>query len=104
MNAKATMPTPTVQPASERRRSERKSNVGKAQISSPTATSSEDRLTASGVNISRHGVCFSLEKPIPEDAFYLIDVMMGTQKMNAEIQIITCRKNGDRYDIGAEFC
>ncbi|MBV8780717.1 MAG: PilZ domain-containing protein [Phycisphaerae bacterium] len=91
-------------PPEDRRRSKRTPNVGKAFIASPTATNPEDRLEATAVDISRHGVRFALPSAIPESAFYVIELTMGTQKIKAEIQVISCLRNGDHYEVGAEFC
>jgi hypothetical protein len=92
-------------PAKDRRRSERKKHVVEAWIMSPTATKASEKVEVTSVNVSRHGVCFSLARPVPEGAFYSIQVMMGEQKILSEIHIITCRKDATgRFDVGAEFC
>ena len=76
-----------------------------AWIISPTATTTAERVEVTSVNISRHGVCFSLARAIPEGAFYVIEVLMGEQKIVSEIRVVDCRKDtAGRYDVGAEFC
>jgi hypothetical protein len=92
-------------PPKDRRRSQRKQHVVEAWIISPTATKASERLEVTSVNISRHGVCFSLAREIPEGAFYVIEVLMGEQKIVSEIRVIDCRKDAaGRYDVGGEFC
>jgi hypothetical protein len=92
-------------PAKDRRRSERKQHMVEAWIISPTATTTAERVEVTSVNISRHGVCFSLARAIPEGAFYVIEVLMGEQKIVSEIRVVDCRKDtAGRYDVGAEFC
>jgi len=100
MSAKTLSP-----PTKERRRSERKEHVVEAWIISPTATKATERVEVTSVNISRHGVCFSLARAIPTGAYYVIEVLMGEQKIVSEIRVIACRKDaGGFYDVGAEFC
>jgi hypothetical protein len=92
-------------PAKDRRRSARKEHVVEAWIISPTATKASEKMEVTSMNISRHGVCFSLARPIPEGAYYVIEVLMGEQKITSEIRVVTCRKDdGERFDVGAEFC
>ena len=96
---------PPHKPLGDRRRSERKPHVVEAWIISPTATRQTEKVEVTSVNVSRHGVCFSLARPIPDGSFYMIEVLMGDQKIMSEIRIITCRKDdAGRYDVGAEFC
>jgi c-di-GMP-binding flagellar brake protein YcgR len=100
MSAKTLPPPPK-----DRRRSVRKPHLVEAWIVSPTATRQSEKLEVTSVNISRHGVCFSLAKAIPEGAFYLFEVLMGEQKILSEIRVVACRKDdAGRYDVGAEFC
>jgi hypothetical protein len=100
MSAKTLPPPPK-----DRRRSQRKEHVVEAWIVSPTATKPSERVEVTSVNVSRHGVCFSLARAIPVGAFYLIEVLMGEQKITSEIRVIDCRKDpAGRYDVGAEFC
>lgn len=93
------------EPRKERRRSERKQQVVEAWIKSPTATDPTERLEVKALNISRHGLAFSVPTALPEGAFYAIEVLMGEQKIASEIQIVTCRrKSSEQFDVGAEFC
>ena len=89
----------------DRRRSERRPHIVEAFISSPTATDPMDRDEVNALNLSRHGVGFDYDQPIPLGTFHVIDLDMGTQRMRIETRIMSCRKleNG-RYEIGAEFC
>jgi hypothetical protein len=99
------MSVKTPPPPKDRRRSERKQHVVEAWIISPTATRSSEKLEVKSVNISRHGVCFSLAQTIPEGSYYIIEVLMGEQKIVSEIHVVTCRTdNAGRFDVGAEFC
>ena len=92
-------------PQKDRRRSQRKPHVVEAWIISPTATRQSEKLEVTSVNISRHGVCFSLAREIPQASFYVIEVLMGEQKIVSEVRVISCRKDASgRYDVGAEFC
>jgi hypothetical protein len=92
-------------PHKDRRRSERKEHVVEAWIVSPTATRATERFEVTAMNMSRHGVCFSLARAIPSGSYYMIEVMMGDQKILSEVRIISCRKDAaGRYDVGAEFC
>ena len=100
MSAKTLSPPPK-----DRRRSERKQHVVEAWIISPTATRQSERVEVTSVNISRHGVCFSSARAIPPGSFYVIEVLMGEQKIVSEIRIVECRKDATgRFDVGAEFC
>jgi hypothetical protein len=95
----------TLTRGAERRRSERKQHVAGAWIQSPTSTDPSERIEVTSVNISRHGVCFSLLRPIPDGAFYMMEVSLGEQKIVSEIQIVNCRRDATgRFDVGAEFC
>jgi len=92
-------------PAKDRRRSQRKEHVVEAWIISPTATKATERVEVTSVNISRHGVCFSLGRAIPQGAYYVIEVLMGDQNIVSEIRVVDCRADaGGRFDVGAEFC
>jgi hypothetical protein len=102
------MSTPTaLSPRSdkERRRSERKPHVVEAWISSPTAIKETDREEVTAVNLSRHGLGFESQRPLPVSTFHVIDIAMGEQRIRTEIRIISCRSGGNgRSEIGAEFC
>jgi hypothetical protein len=100
------MTAKTLKPSSkDRRRSERKEHLVQAWISSPTATDPSEKVEVKSVNISRHGVCFSVSNAIPLGAFYVIEVMMDQQKIVSEVQIVDCRKAPTgQFDVGAEFC
>jgi hypothetical protein len=89
---------------SERRRSTRAPHVAEAWVASPTATRPDDRLEVTALNMSRHGVAFELRKPLPEGAFFVIVIGVGEQRLTSEVRIISCRKNGASYAVGAEFC
>jgi hypothetical protein len=88
----------------ERRRSTRAPHVAEAWVASPTATRPDDRLEVTALNLSRHGVAFELAKPLPEGAFFVIVIGVGEQRLSSEVRIISCRKAGAVYEVGAEFC
>ena len=87
-----------------RRRSERTSHTGEAWISSPTATDPADRVEVTTLDVSRHGVAFELQAPIPTGAYYILRFNLGSQKIHSEIRILSCRPGDESFRIGAEFC
>jgi hypothetical protein len=90
---------------SDRRRSERRPYIIEAWISSPTAKSAEDRLVATSVNISRHGVAFEIESELPIHAYHVIEIGYGDQRLVSEIRTVSCRKApSGNFEVGAEFC
>ena len=86
----------------DRRRASRRPHVAEAWIASPTAL--EERIEVQTVNLSRHGVKFALPKPVAPGTFYVMNVNMGPQSIRSEVRIISCRREGELYEIGAEFC
>ena len=88
----------------DRRRSTRKPHVAEAWVASPTATSPDDRLEVTALNLSRHGVAFEVPKSLPEGAFYVVVIGVGDQRLSSEVRIISCRQVGAAYEVGAEFC
>lgn len=99
------MPAKPVDNEKDRRRSQRKPMVVEAWISSPTATDPEDRDEVKAVNLSRHGLAFDHQHPLPLGTFHVVDIALGTQRIRCEIRIICCRKLGNgMYELGAEFC
>ena len=88
----------------DRRRSTRKPHVAEAWVASPTATDPDDKLEVTALNLSRHGVAFELPKPLPEGAFYIMEIGVGDQRLSSEVRIISCRKVEGVYEVGAEFC
>ena len=90
---------------SDRRRSQRVPRVLDAWICSPTAIDPiNDRVEVKAVNLSRHGVGFIATHPIATGSFYSMLIVMGTQEIVSEVRIMNCRKAGNEYEIGAEFC
>jgi hypothetical protein len=88
-----------------RRRSDRRPYVIEAWVSSPTATNPADKLEATAVNMSRHGICFDMDASLPVGCFYRIEVGIGEQRLNAEVRIISSRQTASHtYSIGAAFC
>jgi hypothetical protein len=89
-----------------RRRSDRKPHVVDAWIWSPTATDPlEEREEVTSLNISRHGIAFTLAHPLPTGAFYVMEVSVGGHRMVSEVRIISCRRReSDTFDVGGEFC
>jgi hypothetical protein len=86
------------------RRSQRMPQSCDAWLSSPTATDPADRVEVTVLNLSRHGVAFELQSRIPTGAFYVLRFDLGTQKIDREIRIHSCRPGDESFRIGAEFC
>jgi hypothetical protein len=65
----------------------------------------EDSREVLALDMSRHGVGFQLHDAITIGESYVMEIGFGPQSLNAEVQVISCRKlpNG-RYAVGAEFC
>lgn len=87
-----------------RRRSARTPHIAEAWVSSPTATTPEDKVEVTSLNLSRHGVAFEMTQPLALGSFYVIEVGVGEQRLCSEVRIVSCRETGGFYDIGAEFC
>ena len=89
----------------ERRRSVRHPRVADAWIWSPTADASDARQEVTAVNLSRHGVAFDLEHPVPSGSFQMIEIALGEQRLVSEIRIISCRQlDNGQFEVGAAFC
>ena len=88
----------------DRRRSMRAPHVAESWVVSPTATSPDERVEVTSLNLSRHGVAFEVAEPLPEGAFYVIEIGVGDQRLCSEVRIISCRRNGAIYEVGSEFC
>ena len=84
-----------------RRRSARTPHIAEAWISSPSASTPDDKVEVTSLNISRHGVAFENTQPLALGAFYVIEVGVGEQRLCSEIRIFSCRENAGFYDIGA---
>src|SRR5688572_28262018 len=105
MNPTATRPSDAPHAKSERRRCPRTAHVAEAWITSPTATSPDERIDVTSMNLSRHGVGFELARAIPEGTFYVIEIGMGDQRLTSEIRIVSCQKSDHgTWEVGAEFC
>lgn len=90
---------------SERRRSTRTPHVAQAWVVSPTATRAEERREVQALNLSRHGVGFEVPTAMPIDAFFIVEIGVGEQRLQSEVRIISCKKNvAGVYEVGAEFC
>ncbi len=88
----------------ERRRSPRKPHVIEAWIASPTATPDEERLEATSINLSRHGVAFCIKTQLPVGSYYVIEIGMGEQRMVSEVRTVSCRPGDDgMFEVGAAF-
>jgi hypothetical protein len=88
----------------ERRRSPRKPHMIEAWISSPTRTRDTDRLEATAIDLSKHGVAFDTTVAIPIHTYYVIEIGFGDQRLCCEIRTVTCRPAGPKlFHIGAEF-
>ena len=90
----------------DRRRSERTPRVLDAWICSPTAADPlEEREDVTAVNLSRHGVAFTLGHTVATGTFYVIEVGLGVQQVISEVRIVSCRQTEEGlFEVGAEFC
>jgi hypothetical protein len=87
-----------------RRRSERNPYVIEAFVYSPTSTDPDERIEATSLNLSRHGVGFCIEHPLPAGAFYVVEIGLGPQKLVSEMRTVSCRRRADgMYEVGGEF-
>jgi hypothetical protein len=102
----STRAQPAHAPPQDRRRSTRAPHVAQAWVVSPTsARPADERQEVAALNLSRHGVAFELPRPLPEGAYYLIQIAVGDQRLTSEIRIISCRRTDQgSYEVGAEFC
>jgi hypothetical protein len=95
---------PTLQ-TPERRRSPRRPYVVEAFIISPTATNPYERREVTSINLSKHGLAFDFTEPLARATYWLIEIMLGEQRMTSEIRIISCTAIEDGiFQVGAEFC
>jgi hypothetical protein len=85
----------------ERRRVPRQTLVAKTTVRSE----SQLAVVAAGFvsNISMMGVGFHTRRPLAVGEKYQIRLEVGPMKWASRLRIISCRPNGDAYDIGAEF-
>jgi hypothetical protein len=90
----------------ERRRTKRRPHVCEAWIRSPT-DSDESRTEVISLDLSRHGVGFESNRPLPQGCFFWIELGFGDQVIAQEIRISSCVEIEEipgRYRVGAEFC
>lgn len=93
-----------VQRTAERRRSPRRPHAIEAWLRSPTASNPADRVEVAAVDISRHGVSFETDRPVAIQAYFVIEIGYGEQKLVCEIRTNNCRALASgAYQIGAEF-
>lgn len=86
----------------DRRRSPRRPHVAEAQLTSPTGGTPVDMKS---VDLSRHGVGLSIQKPLATGTFHILKLGLGTQKIETEVRILSCDRAVDgSYRIHAEFC
>lgn len=90
----------------DRRRSERTPRVLDAWICSPTAADPlDEREEVTAVNLSRHGVAFTLGHTVATGTFFVIEVGLGAQQVISEVRIVSCRPTEEGlFEVGAEFC
>ncbi|HLL89749.1 MAG TPA: PilZ domain-containing protein [Tepidisphaeraceae bacterium] len=88
-----------------RRRSDRTPFAIWAFLSSPSAGPDEHPVEVTAMNLSRHGIAFDLDRPLPVGGIHVIEVGMGAQRLVSECRIISCRAaEGRVWNLGAEFC
>ena len=105
-DAPATMPAAPAGPrlAEDRRRTGRKPTECAAWIASPTPGKGEEPLDVTAVNLSRHGVLFTADRPLPAGTYHRVKIALGEQEIAGEMRVLHCRRDADgRYDIGGEF-
>ena len=101
------LPIPTDVPAAPdpRRRTQRYPHVVEAWISSPTAKDPTERIEVESMDLSRHGVGFESDQPVPPGTFFIMEIGVGSQRLISEIRVAYCRPiDSGRYHVGAEFC
>jgi hypothetical protein len=63
-----------------------------------------EKIEVSAVNLSRHGIAFDVDRPLPEGTDYLIEVGVGSQTMTCEVRTVSCVMIAEGlYEVGAEF-
>ena len=64
-----------------------------------------DSREATSVNLSRHGVCLTVDRPVPVGAFQVVELRVGERDLRSEVRITRCKETdaGD-YEVGAIFC
>ena len=89
---------------SDRRRSQRTTGGLAASIHSPTDTAAAARIPVAGLNVSKHGLAFSVDKPVAVGAYFMLDLPSDKAKPEREILILHCKPiDGGRFGVGAEF-
>lgn len=92
---------PVSSAAPERRRSPRKPHVVEAFLGSPTGGKP---LKVTSVDLSKHGVGLSVERPIAAGTFHVLNLGLGDQRIAGEVRVLSCRKEADgSYRVHAEF-
>jgi len=88
----------------DRRRSGRTADASAAFIHSPTSPAQAGRIPVAGLNVSKHGLAFSVDRPLAVGAYFTLDLPVGQSTREREILILHCQPlDGGRFGVGAEF-
>jgi len=88
----------------DRRRSGRTPDASVAFIHSPTSSCAAERIAIAGLNVSKHGLAFSVDQPLAVGAYFMLDLPSGQTTREREILILHCQPlDGGRFGVGAEF-
>lgn len=98
----------------EQRSLPREARVCDAYLSSPTPRprragepedyDPHDTVAIRSLNLSRHGVGFVSQQPVPPATFHRIVIELGPTTVNCEVRIAHCAPCEDGYYVGAAFC
>jgi hypothetical protein len=108
---------PPASDSGERRRLPRQTTICEARVQCPTARPRPrdlpdaadfcpyDSREVSHVNLTRHGVGFVSDRPLPIGAFQTFHLDLGGNVVTGEIRILRCEEREDEgFDVGAAFC
>jgi PilZ domain-containing protein len=88
--------------ALERRRSARRAHVAAGVLSSPTGGG---RVEVLSVDVSRHGICLTLGRPIAAGTFHRLEFATDAGRPAREVRILSCHPQDDgSFHAHAEFC
>jgi hypothetical protein len=88
--------------ALERRRSPRRPHRVAGALCSPTGGG---RIEVFSVDVSRHGICLTLRRPIAGGTFHRLELASEAGRPAREVRILSCNPQHDgAFHVHAEFC
>ncbi len=100
-----------------RRVTKRRPHVASVRVACPTARPRPSHLPAdadfcpydsreaTSVNVSRHGLCLTIDRPLPIGAFQVVELCIGGSEVRSEVRITRCEPIDEgTYEVGAIFC